>query len=97
LKLSSSVDEETIAEVPVRIDGKGKSLNQADFIMTLLSACSGRARTPDNLGALDVVLDADQRARLDAASAIELGFPHAFLARPMTQAIISGGIEIVGR
>ena len=37
LTLSSSVDEETIAEVFVRINGKGKSLNQADFIMTLMS------------------------------------------------------------
>ena len=33
----SSVDEETIAEVFVRINGKGKALNQADFIMTLMS------------------------------------------------------------
>jgi hypothetical protein len=37
LTLSSSVNEETIAEVFVRINGKGKSLNQADFIMTLMS------------------------------------------------------------
>ncbi len=37
LTLDSSVDEETIAEVFVRINGKGKALNQADFIMTLMS------------------------------------------------------------
>lgn len=37
LTLSSTVDEETIAEVFVRINGKGKALNQADFIMTLMS------------------------------------------------------------
>jgi hypothetical protein len=37
LTLSSSVNEETIAEVFVRINGKGKALNQADFIMTLMS------------------------------------------------------------
>jgi hypothetical protein len=37
LTLAASVDEETIAEVFVRINGKGKSLNQADFIMTLMS------------------------------------------------------------
>jgi len=35
----------------------------------------------DNLGALDVVLDEDQLARLDAASAIEMGFPHDFPGR----------------
>jgi hypothetical protein len=37
LTLNASVDEETIAEVFVRINGKGKPLNQADFIMTLMS------------------------------------------------------------
>lgn len=37
LTLASSINEETIAEVFVRINGKGKSLNQADFIMTLMS------------------------------------------------------------
>jgi hypothetical protein len=37
LTLASSVDEETIAEVFVRINGKGKVLNQSDFIMTLMS------------------------------------------------------------
>lgn len=37
LTLSSSVDAETIAEVFVRINGKGKTLNQADFILTLMS------------------------------------------------------------
>ncbi len=37
LTLDSSVDEETIAEIFVRINGKGKALNQADFIMTLMS------------------------------------------------------------
>jgi aryl-alcohol dehydrogenase-like predicted oxidoreductase len=43
------------------------------------------ARTPaqldDNLGALDVELDPGQRARLDEASAIDLGFPHEALRR----------------
>jgi hypothetical protein len=37
LTLASSVDAETIAEVFVRINGKGKTLNQADFILTLMS------------------------------------------------------------
>ncbi|MDR5837572.1 DUF262 domain-containing protein [Caballeronia sp. LZ034LL] len=37
LTLASSVNEETIAEVFVRINGTGKPLNQADFIMTLMS------------------------------------------------------------
>lgn len=37
LTLSPTVDAETIAEVFVRINGSGKKLNQADFIMTLMS------------------------------------------------------------
>jgi len=37
LTLNSSVDIETVAEVFVRINGQGKKLNQADFIMTLMS------------------------------------------------------------
>ena len=37
LQLSSGIDEEQVAEVFVRINSKGKSLNQADFILTLMS------------------------------------------------------------
>jgi aryl-alcohol dehydrogenase-like predicted oxidoreductase len=43
------------------------------------------ARTPaqldDNLGALRLELDSGQRARLDEASAVDLGFPHETLRR----------------
>jgi len=37
LELSSTVDEEQVAEVFVRINSKGVTLNQADFILTLMS------------------------------------------------------------
>jgi len=37
LEVSSSVDEEQAAEVFVRINSKGTALNQADFILTLMS------------------------------------------------------------
>ncbi len=37
LEISSSVDEEQVSEVFVRINGKGTRLNQADFILTLMS------------------------------------------------------------
>jgi uncharacterized protein with ParB-like and HNH nuclease domain len=45
LELSSAVDEEQVAEVFVRINCTGKPLNQADFILTLMSVFwdSGRA------------------------------------------------------
>jgi len=37
LELSSAIDEESVAEVFVRINSKGTTLNQADFILTLMS------------------------------------------------------------
>ncbi len=37
LELSSAVDEENVAEVFVRINSRGTTLNQADFILTLMS------------------------------------------------------------
>ncbi len=55
------------------------------------------AQLEDNLGALAVRLDDQQRARLDQASAIELGFPHDFLARPLTRAVIFGDVHIEPR
>jgi aryl-alcohol dehydrogenase-like predicted oxidoreductase len=39
------------------------------------------AQLRDNLGCLDFTLAPDQLARLDAASRIDLGFPHDFLVR----------------
>ncbi len=35
LQLSANIDEEQVAEVFVRINSKGQTLNQADFILTL--------------------------------------------------------------
>ena len=37
LQLASSIDDEQVSEVFVRINSEGKSLNQADFILTLMS------------------------------------------------------------
>lgn len=37
LELSASIDEEQVSNVFVRINSKGKTLNQADFILTLMS------------------------------------------------------------
>jgi hypothetical protein len=37
LELSADIDEEQVAEVFVRINSKGKTLNQSDFILTLMS------------------------------------------------------------
>jgi uncharacterized protein with ParB-like and HNH nuclease domain len=46
LELSSTVDEEQVADIFVRINSKGVTLNQADFILTLMSVFwdEGRAQ-----------------------------------------------------
>lgn len=61
LELSSTVDEEQVAEVFVRINYQGKSLNQADFILTLMSVFwdEGR-RTLENF-CLDTRRPCDER------------------------------------
>jgi hypothetical protein len=45
LELSSVIDEEQVAEVFVRINSKGKVLNQSDFILTLMSVFWDEGRT----------------------------------------------------
>ncbi len=56
------------------------------------------ARTPeqlqDNLGALAVKLDPAQLQRLDAASAVALGFPHDFMRSPIPQQLVFGGTVV---
>jgi aryl-alcohol dehydrogenase-like predicted oxidoreductase len=83
----------------------GKSPAQIALAWTLLNPAVTApiigARTlkqlEDNLGALDVAFTDDQRRRLDEISAIELGFPHAMLARPMTRAVMFGDLKIAPR
>jgi aryl-alcohol dehydrogenase-like predicted oxidoreductase len=83
----------------------GKTPSQVALAWTLLNPAVASpimgARTlaqfEDNLGALEVTMTDDQRARLDAASAISLGFPHEFLARPMTRNVMFGEVKIAAR
>jgi len=44
LELSSEIDEEQVADVFVRINSKGTPLNQADFILTLMSVFRDQER-----------------------------------------------------
>ncbi|MFD7658954.1 aldo/keto reductase [Actinosynnema sp. NPDC059797] len=59
------------------------------------------ARTPaqleDNLGALEVDLTAEHLARLDGASAIELGAPHALLTGDHIRAVMKGDLKVEDR
>ncbi|MET7683188.1 aldo/keto reductase [Streptomyces sp. NPDC005423] len=48
----------------------------------------------DNLGALEVDFTAAQLARLDEASAIELGYPHDLLASDHIRAVTAGDLRI---
>lgn len=52
------------------------------------------AQLEDNLGALDVVLTADQRERLDTTSRPDSIFPGRFLARPMVRQLIFGSSQV---
>lgn len=51
----------------------------------------------DNLGALDVLLNADHLAALDAVSRIDLGFPHDFLTYDFIRAGLTGATNVRGR
>lgn len=62
LTLSATVDAETIAEVFVRINGEGKKLNQADFIMTLMSVFWDEGRTDLENFARDATRPSDGQA-----------------------------------
>jgi aryl-alcohol dehydrogenase-like predicted oxidoreductase len=59
------------------------------------------ARTPEqlvgNLGALEVDFTADQLARLDKVSAIDLGYPHDLLASDHIRTVTAGDLKIESR
>ncbi|RKT87729.1 Predicted oxidoreductase [Saccharopolyspora antimicrobica] len=59
------------------------------------------ARTPEqlegNLGALEVEFTATQLDRLEAASAIELGYPHDLLAGDHIRAVTRGDLKVENR
>jgi aryl-alcohol dehydrogenase-like predicted oxidoreductase len=65
---------------------------QPDVMVPLLGA-RNVAQLEDNLGALDVKLNKKQIERLDRVSAVDLGFPHNFLAQDHIQDIVYGGTQ----
>lgn len=68
-------------------------LQQPDVVIPILGARTLK-QLNDNLGALQITLDAEQLARLDEVSRIDLGFPHDFLAMPMVQQMVHGSGEL---
>lgn len=55
------------------------------------------AQAQENLGALAMRLTLDQHSRLDAASAPSPTFPDRFMARPMVQHLMFGGMTVAKR
>jgi aryl-alcohol dehydrogenase-like predicted oxidoreductase len=53
------------------------------------------AQLQDNLGCLEVALAPEHLERLDRASAVPLGFPYDFLARPMIHQMVHGSAAIL--
>jgi len=65
---------------------------QPGVIVPLIGAKTA-AQLNDNLGCLDFALTAEQMQRLSAASKIELGFPHDFLASNEVRDLVTGGMD----
>jgi hypothetical protein len=66
-------------------------------VTTTVIAARTLKQFEDNLGALTVSLDNEDRARLEQVSAIELGFSHEFLRPPMTIQSLTGGGALPAR
>ena len=66
-------------------------VRQQEGVVIPLVGARNLSQLRDNLGALDVELDADQLQRLEEVSRIDLGFPHNFLSDPNILDIVSGG------
>jgi len=95
-----------IAEVVKAVaEETGHSPAQVALAWTLLNSAVAAtllgARTikqlEDNLGALDVSLSEQQRARLEKVSAITLGFPHDLLFQPVIVQSLTGGTALPAR
>ena len=72
-------------------------VRQQQGVVIPLIGARNLAQLTDNLGVLEVELDAGQLERLEEASRVDLGFPHNFLSDPNILDIVSGGTwESVG-
>ena len=65
---------------------------QPGVIIPLIGAKTA-AQLNDNLGCLEFTLTAEQMQRLSAASQIELGFPHDFLASNEVRDLVTSGMH----
>jgi aryl-alcohol dehydrogenase-like predicted oxidoreductase len=65
-----------------------------DSVTAPLIGARTLSQLEDNLGALEVELPDDARARLEQASTVALGFPHEVLARPSTRTAVFGETKV---
>jgi aryl-alcohol dehydrogenase-like predicted oxidoreductase len=65
-------------------------VRQRPFDMIPILGARSEVQLRDNLGSLDFELTAEQIERLDAASPIDLGFPHSFLSSTHVRGLIFG-------
>jgi aryl-alcohol dehydrogenase-like predicted oxidoreductase len=63
-------------------------VRQGSGVIVPLVGARTREQLDDNLGCLEFELDASAKARLDEASAIQLGFPHDFLQQFRRDSIV---------
>ena len=83
----------------------GKTPSQIALAWTMLNSVvtspimgvRTHAQLEDNLGALEVELGPEHRERLERASTIDLGFPHAFLNGDMTRHVMFGDLQVQRR
>jgi aryl-alcohol dehydrogenase-like predicted oxidoreductase len=68
-----------------------------DSVTAPLIGARTLSQLEDNLGALEVELPDDARARLEQASTVALGFPHEVLSRPSTMATVFGDTKVSAR
>ncbi|MFF2525031.1 aldo/keto reductase [Streptomyces liangshanensis] len=76
--------------------GLAWTLRNPDVTSSLVGARTV-AQLEDNLGALEVEFTPAQQARLDAAGAIDLGFPHDLLAGDRMRAVTQGNLKLAPR
>ena len=85
LQLSADIGDEDVAEVFVRVNSKGKTLNQADFILTLMSVFWDEGRT---------ALETFSRQARQPSESGNLGSPYQHFIKPMPDQLLRVAISV---
>lgn len=86
LQLSADIGDEDVAEVFVRVNSQGKTLNQADFILTLMSVFWDEGR---------MELEAFSRQALQPSESDSLsGSPYQHFIKPMPAQLLRVAISV---